>query len=114
MTKPHEPWLLSFFHLFLLLSLIFLAASLASFSPLDPSFFSYSLPYNPPTNIGGDVGANLSGFLMFFLGLASYLAIFFPWVILAVHFIKRKKNTHLLALIFATCMTTARTSWGAG
>ena len=60
----------------LLFSSLFLAFSLISYTPLDPSFFSQ--PKNPTVfNFGGRVGSEVAALLFNLLGYASLVLVFF-------------------------------------
>ncbi len=63
--------------IFLLLagSISFFLISLLSFDPFDNTAYSVSFPKFSTQNLGGTIGANISGFFIYYFGAVSY---FFP------------------------------------
>ncbi|MEZ4742839.1 MAG: DNA translocase FtsK [Bdellovibrionota bacterium] len=47
--------------------------ALISYSPLDPSWVAFSYPATKITNLAGRFGANISGIVIYYLGLGSYI-----------------------------------------
>ena len=51
----------------------YFVTALVSYSPLDPSWVAVSIPPSKPQNLAGELGANLSGYAIFLLGLAAWM-----------------------------------------
>ena len=56
-------------------AIVYYVICLVSYSPLDDEYNSYSFPPAAPSNLGGSVGAWISSFTIYFLGVG---AIFVP------------------------------------
>ena len=79
------------FCIFFLFFSFFLIFSLASYNPLDPSFF-HSAPARVVTNFGGRLGSELSALLFNFFGFASLLFILIFLFLTAYFFFNRRLN----------------------
>jgi hypothetical protein len=90
------------FGIFSLFSSFFLIFSLASFTPLDPSYFR-SAPGRVVYNFGGRVGAELAAFLFNLLGFASVFFILIALFLTAYFLFNRRIINAVskpLALVF--------------
>ena len=74
---------------FLLSTSVFIYLSLISFSPLDPSISSYSSPPRVPSNWGGYLGSHIAGFLIYCLGICSFI-LPIPLPLMSFAYLKRK------------------------
>ncbi len=79
------------FGIFSLFFSFFLIFSLASYNPLDPSFF-HSAPARVVTNFGGRLGSELSALLFNLFGFASLLFILIFFFLTAYFFFNRLIN----------------------
>ncbi len=79
------------FGIFFLFFSFFLIFSLASFNPLDPSFF-HSAPARVITNYGGRLGSELSALLFNLFGFASWLFMLIFFFLTAYFFFNRLLN----------------------
>jgi S-DNA-T family DNA segregation ATPase FtsK/SpoIIIE len=80
---PSDGYSQELIFLTVLLSSAFTWMALGSFSPFDPSPYNYSFPPRTPNNLGGWVGSQLAGSLIYQLGA---LAILIPIPPLAMSF----------------------------
>ncbi|MDD8012307.1 MAG: DNA translocase FtsK 4TM domain-containing protein [Acidobacteriota bacterium] len=79
------------FAIFFLFFSFFLIFSLASYTPLDPSFF-HSAPARVVTNFGGRLGSELSALLFNLFGFASLLFILIFFFLTAYFLFDRRVN----------------------
>ena len=89
---------------------VFLLIALWSYSPLDSSWFSVSIPENPVVNQAGKIGATLSAILMYFMGVASY-AIPATLIVSSILFIKYKKENIFLNQVVGTFLFVSSIIW---
>lgn len=89
----------------LILVSIFLFMGLISFNKNDLNTFSY--PSLPPTNLGGKIGANITHFLYFNFGSASFFIVLYLLFVGIIGFIFDNYPYILIKIVSATLMFTA-------
>lgn len=81
--RPEDGYSQEIILLFILIASAFTIASLASFSPFDPSTYNYSFPPRVPHNVGGMLGSYLSASLVYHLGAVAFLMPL-PWLWMSI------------------------------
>jgi S-DNA-T family DNA segregation ATPase FtsK/SpoIIIE len=90
---------------------VFLMISLVSYSPFDPSPFSFSSPTKLPTNWGGSFGAFFAGICFHYLGFSTFWLLVPPIGIVTL-LVKKRENLSLFGRTIGwfgllVCLATA-------